>query len=421
MSRSCLLAVLVWTSLGAQTSPVRRGLPVVSDSVRMLPGPPLTFDTFFDIVSRHHPVVRQARLIEEGAEGDVTAAFGNFEPKLEASWQTKRFESSTTGSPSLYFNYADIALKIPTPFGADFKVGYERASGQFINPQFTTPRNGLFSAGFSLPLGQRMLTDERRTALRVARALRGVAQAERAAMTNKLLFAAAKSYAQWFESALQLQVIRDGVRLAELRYGAIVGRVKAGDAAGIDSIEAAAELNRRRAQSQGAEQSYFAASLDLTSYLWDGRGQPREMPAGAVPSDSGLGRVVLDSASVPKLLARVLALHPDVLKAEGKVTQSAAERSLARQGMIPLASADLVMRCRRRTTTRGRSTFRRHCCSSRSGANSRVPMPGSIGLIWRPGPRVGMLSCWCARRSTISRSSRHSLPCSGMPCACSGF
>lgn len=341
MSRSCLLAVLVWTSLGAQTSPARRGLPVVSDSVRMLPGPPLTFDTFFDIVSRHHPVVRQARLIEEGAEGDVTAAFGNFEPKLEASWQTKRFESSTTGSPSLYFNYADIALKIPTPFGADFKVGYERASGQFINPQFTTPRNGLFSAGFSLPLGQRILTDERRTALRVARALRGVAQAERAAMTNKLLFAAAKSYAQWFESALQLQVIRDGVRLAELRYGAIVGRVKAGDAAGIDSIEAAAELNRRRAQSQGAEQSYFAASLDLTSYLWDGRGQPREMPAGAVPSDSGLGRVVLDSASVPRLLARVLALHPDVLKAEGKVTQSAAERSLARQGMIPLASADL--------------------------------------------------------------------------------
>lgn len=341
ISRSWLLVVLACTSLGAQTPPARRGLPVVSDSVRMLPGSPLTFDTFFDNVSRHHPVVKQARLIEAGAEGDVTAAFGNFEPKLEASWQTKRFGSSTTGAPLLYFNYADIALKIPTPLGADFKVGFERASGQFINPQFTTPRNGLFSAGFSVPLGQRILTDERRTALRVARALRGVAQAERAAMTNKLLFAAAKSYAQWFESALQLQVIRDGVRLAEVRYGAIVGRVKAGDAAGIDSIEAAAELNRRRAQSQGADQSYFAASLELTSYLWDGRGQPQELPPRAVPSDSGLGRVVLDSASVPKLLARVLALHPDVLKAEGKVAQSAAERSLARQGIIPLASAEL--------------------------------------------------------------------------------
>lgn len=325
----------------AQTPPVRRGLPVVTDSVRMLPGTPLSFDAFFDLVSRNHPVVRQARLIENGASADVTAAFGNFEPKFEASWETKRFDSSMSGAQTLYWNYADIAVKIPTPFGADLKVGYERASGRYINPQYTTPANGLFVAGFSLPLGQRILTDERRTALRVARALRDVAQGERAAMTNKLLFSAAKSYAEWYSSALQLQVIRDGERLADTRYNAITGRVRAGDAAGIDSIEAAAELNRRRAQVRGAEQSYFAASMDLTSYLWDARGQPQDLRPGSVPSDSGLGRITLDSASVPALLTRVMALHPDVRKAEGKVAQAAAERSLARQAMIPLASADL--------------------------------------------------------------------------------
>lgn len=334
--------VLVASVALAQVPSTRRGLPVVTDSVRMLPGIALTFDAFFDIVGRNHPVVRQARLLEAGADGDVTAAFGNFEPKIEAAWETKRFESSVTGSQSLYFNYADVAVKIPTPFGPDFKIGYERASGRFINPQRTTPGNGLFYAGFSLPIGQRLLTDERRTALRTARALRDVAQAERAAMTNKLLFSASKTYAVWFESALQLQVIRDGVRLADLRYVAITGRVRAGDAAGIDSIEAAAELNRRRAQLVGAEQGYFAASMDLTSYLWDTRGQPVELRPNTVPSDSGLGRVVLDSASVPALLARVIRLHPDVRKAEGKVVQTNAERALARQAMIPLVSADLA-------------------------------------------------------------------------------
>jgi outer membrane protein TolC len=338
-----VLCIATSCDVSAQQTPVaRRGLPVVSDTVRMLPGTPLTFDAFFAQVSRNHPVVRQARLIEDGAEGDVTSALGGFEPKLEASWQSKRYESaSTPGSQTLYFNYADIALKIPTPFGPDFKLGYERASGAFINPQLTTPRNGLFTAGFSLPLGQRLLTDERRTALRVARAMRSVAQAERAGMTNKLLFSAAKAYAEWYSSALQLQVIRDGVRLADLRYNAIAGRVRAGDAAGIDSIEAAAELNRRRAQLQGAEQAYFAASLDLTSYLWDARNQPQDLATGMVPSDSGLGRVTLDSAEVPRLLARVIARHPDVLKAEGKIAQASAERLLARQAMIPLASADL--------------------------------------------------------------------------------
>ncbi len=338
---------LVWVTLLsaipclAQTAPARRGLPVVTDSVRMLPGTPLTFDAFFDRVSRNHPVVRQARLIADGAAGDVTAAWGNFEPKVEAAWERKQYQSSTPGVQTLYWNYADIALKIPTPFGADFKLGYERASGRFINPQFTTPNNGLFSAGFSIPLGQRILTDERRTALRVARALRDVAEGERISMTNKLLFSAAKAYAEWYSSGLQLQVIRDGVRLAETRFNAIVGRVRAGDAAGIDSIEAAAELNRRRAQAVGADQAYFAASMDLTSYLWDSRTQPLELQPGSVPSDSGLSRVVLDSAAVPALLARVIARHPEVVKADAKQAQADAERALARQAILPLANAEL--------------------------------------------------------------------------------
>ena len=325
----------------AQQPAPRQGLPFVTDSVRMLDGKPLTFDTFLAGVNRNHPVVRQARLIQTGADGDVTAALGNFEPKVDASWQQKRFASSPTSVQTLYWNYADIALRIPTPIGADFKLGYERASGRYINPQFTTPANGLYTVGLSVPLGQRIITDERRTALRVARALRGVADAERSAITNTLLFAAAKSYAEWYSSALQLQVVRDGVRLADQRYAAIVRRVVAGDAAGIDSIEAAAELNRRRAQLQGAEQTYFAATLDLTSYVWDERVQPVDLPSTTVPSDSGLGPVVLDSAAVPALLARVMARHPDVRKAEGKVAQAVAERSLARQAMIPLVSADV--------------------------------------------------------------------------------
>ncbi|MCC7055036.1 MAG: TolC family protein [Gemmatimonadaceae bacterium] len=340
LRRAVTLLACASVVAGAQPAP-RRGLPVVTDSVRMLAGTPLTFDAFFDAVRRNHPVVRQARLIAEGASADVTAAFGSFEPKVEASWQAKRFEGATPGSQTLYYNYADIALKVPTPFGADFKLGYERASGRYINPQLTTPTNGLFSAGFSIPLGQRILTDERRTALRVARALRDVAEAERTGLTAKLLFSAAKSYAEWYSSALQLQVVREGVQLADTRFVAITRRVRAGDAAGIDSIEAAAELNRRRAQLAGAEQAYFAATLDLTSYLWDERTQPADLPPGTVPSAAGLGRVTLDSAAVPALLSRVLARHPDVLKAEGKADQASAERALARQAMIPLASADL--------------------------------------------------------------------------------
>ncbi|HYW49382.1 MAG TPA: TolC family protein [Gemmatimonadaceae bacterium] len=341
MARGVMVAMLVGSALQAQTPATRRGLPAVDDTVRMLPGSAFTFDAFLQRVQRNHPVVRQARLLATGADGDVTSALGAFEPKLEASWETKRYGSTVPGPQTLYYNYADVALKIPTPFGPDFKIGYTRASGRFINPQLTTPTNGLFSAGFVLPLGQRLLTDERRNALRVARALRDVADAERTSLTNKLLYSAAKSYAEWYSTALQLQVNREGVQLAQTRYEAIVRRVRVGDAAGIDSIEAAAELNRRLAQVRGAEQGYFAATMDLTSYLWDARVQPQELSPGTVPSDSGLGRSVVDSASVPALLARVVAQHPEVLKAEGKRDQATADFALARQAVIPLATAEL--------------------------------------------------------------------------------
>jgi outer membrane protein TolC len=346
--RAGVLALVLVSGAAAQVVPggrpvsPRRGLPTPDDTVRMLAGRPFTFDAFFAQVLRNHPVVRQASLIETGADGDVTSAYGNFEPKLEASWDAKRATGITSGSNSLYYNYADIGIKIPTPFGPDFKVGYERSTGININPQRNTQGTGLFYAGFVLPLGQNLLTDARRNQLRVARALRDVAQAERQAMTNKLLFSAAKSYATWYESALQLQVIREGVRLADVRYTATLRRVVAGDAAGIDSIEAAAELNRRRSQLQGAEQNYFAATMDMNSYLWDLRGQARDLAPDEVPSDSGLGQVRLDSAAVPGILARVLEVHPDVRKADGKVDQTAADRFLAQQAVIPFAQAELA-------------------------------------------------------------------------------
>jgi outer membrane protein TolC len=326
---------------GATPRPVRRGLPVPTDTLRMPPGRPITFQRVYQQVASNHPIARAARLIEEGADGDVTAARGNFEPKFSAAWETKRFTSATTNTNTLYFSYADVGVKVPTPWGVDLKAGWERATGRFINPQLTTPANGMWYAGFTLPIGQRLITDERRNQLRVARALRDVATAERQAMTNKLLFAAAKSYANWYEAALRRNVLREGVRLADLRYRALVGRVVAGDAAGIDSVEADAERLSRVAQLLGAEQDYFAAALDLQNYLWDSRGNPEDLPLDAVPSDSGFTREVLDSAAVPALLARALQLHPDVRKAEGKTLQAEADRLLAVQAVIPLVSAEL--------------------------------------------------------------------------------
>ena len=120
----------------------------------------LTFDAFYAKVLADNPVVRQARLLDDVGRAEVLAAKGGvYDPTVSALWAKKAFASAG------YYNYLDAALKIPTPVGIDFKLGYEQTSGTFVNPDRTTPSSGLLSAGVVIPLGRGLITDSRRNAL----------------------------------------------------------------------------------------------------------------------------------------------------------------------------------------------------------------------------------------------------------------
>ncbi|HRN53436.1 MAG TPA: hypothetical protein PK788_08060, partial [Gemmatimonadaceae bacterium] len=109
-----------------------------------------------------HPQVRQAEEARRQADAELLTARGGFDPYLSAMWDTKRFKGIG------YYDELDARLVLPTPWGVDFKLGWERAAGQIINPERATPGEGLLSFGITMPIGPRLLTDERRTALRQA-------------------------------------------------------------------------------------------------------------------------------------------------------------------------------------------------------------------------------------------------------------
>ena len=295
-----------------------------------------TFEEFARQVRAYHPVARQARLAAEQAREEVRIARGAFDPTVTAAWDQKTFGGTE------YYDYMSAALKIPTPLGADVKVGYERAGGRYISPDRRTPDRGLVTAGLSIPLGQRLLTDERRNALAVARALGGVAAADRAAAVNKLLLGAAKDYARWYEASRRLGVAQEGVALAEFRLRAVRARVLNGDAAAIDTVEALVEVQRRQVQAAEAEQSAFATTLAVAAYLWDARGAPADLPTGAAPSvGAAPAGVDDDPTAVAQLVARAEGRHPDLRKVDGRVEQAAAQRRFALQQVIPFAEAEL--------------------------------------------------------------------------------
>jgi outer membrane protein TolC len=323
------LAAQPATPRPSSTRPAARAVPDTAAAVA------LPFDAFRERVLANHPVAVQARQVEAGARAELTMAQGNFDPKLEFARDRKVFGGTE------YFDYVDAALKIPTFIGSDLKLAFERTAGTYFNPDRRTAPLGTLTLGFTVPLGQRLLTDERRTALAQARALRDAGEAERVAMLNKLVFAAAKDYAAWYEAWQRLLIAREGVALATFRLDAVRRLVAAGNSPPVDSLEASLEVRRREVTLGEAQGAYFAARQLAESYLWTERGDPAPLDDRTVPALDGVSIVAPDSLAVAGARAGVERDHPDVRKADAKVRSVEAERFLAAQGVLPFAEASL--------------------------------------------------------------------------------
>lgn len=320
------LAIPMLLAAANVVSPLRLGAQAApADTI------PLRFGDFYAQVAANHPVVQQANLVLDAARQDVRIARGGFDPKLGVRWDSKSFDGKQ------YYDYVTSELKIPTPFGSDLKLGYERAVGDRIAADRYTPGRGLLLAGLSIPLGQRIITDERRTALAEAQALRDAAEGDRQGMVNKLFLQAAKDYAAWFEAYRRSRIAEEGVRVAAFRLDAVRERVRNGDNPAIDTLEARLELQRRQVAQLEADGLRFSAQLDVARHLWSPRGQPIELAPNVVPVEEQAGPSAADSTAIRGWLARAEASHPELQKIAGKIRASEALRRFAAQQVIPFA------------------------------------------------------------------------------------
>lgn len=331
MGRLFLLTLAMLASgTGAFAQPRPTG--IAPDSA----GVPYTFATFIAQVMADHPVARQADLLAEDVRSQLRTAWGAFDPTIAATWDQKRFDGTN------YYAYSDISLKVPTPIGSDIKVGFESARGTFISGDRRTPSVGQLTAGMTVPLGQRILTDERRTALAQARAVRDAGEADRLALYNALLLNASRTYGSWYEQWRRRAIAREGVALARFRLDAVANRVRNGESPPVDTVEASLEVDRREVLREEAEAAFFAAELALTAYLWDANGEPVDLAPSVRPSLEGLNAAAqppVDSATVARWLATANATNPSLRKADADVRSANALRALTQQQLIPFAEA----------------------------------------------------------------------------------
>ncbi len=221
-----------------------------------------TQDDFFQWVLLNHPIAKQARLLENEAEANLTMARGAFDPKMYTNWEQKSFGGSS------YFTLGQSGLKIPTWYGLEFKAEYLSASGDFLNPEHKLPLAGQAVAGVTASLGQGLFIDERRATLQKARLFSQQNEARQRIIINDLLIDAAKTYWEWTYAYNKLLAVDQALQLATVRQQGIVESYLQGDKPAIDTLEAFLLVQARLADLNEARLDYQNAGQLLSNFLW---------------------------------------------------------------------------------------------------------------------------------------------------------
>ncbi len=285
-----------------------------------------TYQEFMDIVQKHHPMSQQAALMVERGEANFLKSKGNFDPKTFGTVDQKYFDGKN------YYSQIHGGLKVPTWLGLDIAGGYETNDGLFLNPQENVPQNGLWYAGLSLPVGQNLIVDQRRTEVRKARIFRESTKVQQQLMLNELLQKAGKAYWDWFRAYHAQEVYREAVEAASIRMDAVRKRAVIGERPRIDTLEAGLQLQNRQMSLRQATLEVNNTALELSVYLWQEGTLPLELAEETRPPEIN---TALSADFVPLFNDSLLNNHPALQQYRYKVQELELDRRLKRERLKP--------------------------------------------------------------------------------------
>jgi len=292
----------------------------------------LDISDFYQVILDNHPVVKQANLQPEKADQMLRTARGNFDPKIEASWDVKEFNGKD------YYNILNAGLKVPIWFPVDIKGGIDRNTGVFLNPERTIPdanANRQLFLGLSVPLGKGLFIDERRASVKMAMAYQSLAAAEQTKMINKVFYQATKDYYDWYNSYYYQQFLNQSIQIA----GQIFNRVKIdyefGEAAVIDTIQAQITLQNRQIEFAQAKIDYNNASYRLANHLWTPDEKPLELSDKTIPPRIAEIPEQVSEEVYFRLIEMAQNNHPDVRKLQAKIQQLNVQQQLNKENLKP--------------------------------------------------------------------------------------
>ncbi len=289
----------------------------------------LSFSEYIGYVKKYHPLVRQSGLLLNRAEAELLTARGGFDPKIEVDYDQKDFKDKN------YYSLLKSTFKIPTWYGIEIKAAFDNSEGLYVNPQNTTPNNGLTSIGISIPLGQGLFINKRMADVRMAKVQLQLSAAEQKMETTDVIYEASLAYFNWKRAFDEAELYKTYLEYAQKRYDGILRLIETGDKPAIDSVEAGILVKTRELSLKDAQLKLTKSRLELSNFLWIDN-VPVELEENITPEENVRNSV---DASLNTNLqvnpSAALDSHPKIQSLQSKLSILEIERRYKANMLLP--------------------------------------------------------------------------------------
>jgi outer membrane protein TolC len=289
----------------------------------------LSFSEYIGYVKKYHPLVRQSGLILSKSEAELLTARGGFDPKIEVDYDQKDFKDKN------YYSLLKSTFKIPTWYGIEIKAAFDNSEGLYVNPQNTTPNNGLTSIGISIPLGQGLFINKRMADVRMAKVQLQLSAAEQKMETTDVIYEASLAYFNWKRAFDEAELYKTYLKYAQKRYDGILRLIETGDKPAIDSVEAGILVKTRELSLKDAQLKLTKSRLELSNFLWIDN-VPVELEENISPEENVRNSV---DASLNTNLqvnpSAALDSHPKIQSLQSKLSMLEIERRYKANMLLP--------------------------------------------------------------------------------------
>ncbi len=221
----------------------------------------LTLPEYLAWVMQDHPESKNAKLIEEAGNAQWMQAKGLLDPVLSSKWKDKFYDGQS------YYQRSETQLAFQSPYALGLVAQWDVNSGDYLDPEAYTGKDGLMALGVNLPLLQGLMFDETRLALRRAEQIQAMSVLEKQMALNELLFQSTMLYLDWYIAEERVQLQKEFMDAANIRLGAVRSRFLVGDRPSIDTLEAFAQWQTRNIAWQEAQLFSIKSRLAMTAFL----------------------------------------------------------------------------------------------------------------------------------------------------------